>query len=280
MFTGRVELAGIIFTGEPAKTKKQAEKNAAMAAWWSLKQLSKETASTSSETENNDELEQITIARALINYRLKEKVALANSPSGSIPFTKKFQIQNLRATSPQPPPVATSKILPLFCQKAASRVRPSPTSTNDRPLPVPRCPSAESPGTRLQKFPAARAAPYVPIQQLRAPCHSIAPPVTIRTVTPVYAAPLCPPPSARLPAPVVRASPVGVAPPVCARQAVPVFAAPLAQRENPPTVYKEPSFTSIVPCDASLPVVEERKSAPAKQRLESEVAQKVKELEI
>ncbi|KAK3408755.1 hypothetical protein EUGRSUZ_J00927, partial [Eucalyptus grandis] len=93
VFTGTVELAGIIFTGVPAKTKKQAEKNAAMAAWSSLKQLSKETASTSSEPENNDELEQITIARALQNYRLKEKVALANSPSGTIPFAKKFQIQ-------------------------------------------------------------------------------------------------------------------------------------------------------------------------------------------
>lgn len=38
VFTGIVELAGIAFTGEPAKNKKQAEKNAAMAAWTSLKQ--------------------------------------------------------------------------------------------------------------------------------------------------------------------------------------------------------------------------------------------------
>ena len=33
-----MELAGITFTGEPAKSKKQAEKNVAMAAWVSLKQ--------------------------------------------------------------------------------------------------------------------------------------------------------------------------------------------------------------------------------------------------
>ncbi|XP_030453057.1 double-stranded RNA-binding protein 2-like [Syzygium oleosum] len=281
VFTGTVELAGIIFTGEPAKTKKQAEKNAAMAAWSSLKQLSKETASTSSEPEHNDELEQTTIARALLNYRSKEKVALANSPSGSIPFAKKFQIQNLRPPSPQPPPVATSKILPLFCQKAASRVRPSPTSTNDKPLPVPRSPSVESRGARLQKFPAAGAAPYVPIQQFRAPCRGIAPPVTIRTVAPVYAAPLRLPPSVRLPPPVVQASPVGVAPPVCTRQAVPVFTAPPAQKENPPTVYKEPPvLNSPVSCDASLSVMDERKTATAKQQQESEVAQKLKELEI
>jgi len=38
VFTCTVELAGITFTGEPAKNKKQAEKNAAMAAWSSLKQ--------------------------------------------------------------------------------------------------------------------------------------------------------------------------------------------------------------------------------------------------
>lgn len=37
VFTCIVELAGIPFTGEPAKNKKQAEKNAAMAAWSSLK---------------------------------------------------------------------------------------------------------------------------------------------------------------------------------------------------------------------------------------------------
>jgi hypothetical protein len=38
VFTCTVELAGIIFTGDPAKNKKQAEKNAASAAWSSLKQ--------------------------------------------------------------------------------------------------------------------------------------------------------------------------------------------------------------------------------------------------
>lgn len=36
-FTSTVELASLSFTGEPAKTKKQAEKNAAIAAWSALK---------------------------------------------------------------------------------------------------------------------------------------------------------------------------------------------------------------------------------------------------
>lgn len=37
-FTCTVELAGRIFTGNPGKTKKQAQKNAAMVAWSELKQ--------------------------------------------------------------------------------------------------------------------------------------------------------------------------------------------------------------------------------------------------
>lgn len=37
LFTCSVELAGMSFKGEPAKTKKQAQKSAAMAAWFSLK---------------------------------------------------------------------------------------------------------------------------------------------------------------------------------------------------------------------------------------------------
>ena len=38
IFSCTVELAGMSFSGEPAKTKKQAQKNAAMAAWSALKQ--------------------------------------------------------------------------------------------------------------------------------------------------------------------------------------------------------------------------------------------------
>ncbi|GFQ01096.1 double-stranded RNA-binding protein 3 [Phtheirospermum japonicum] len=39
VFTSTVELAGLSFTGEPAKTKKQAEKNAAITAWSALKKM-------------------------------------------------------------------------------------------------------------------------------------------------------------------------------------------------------------------------------------------------
>ncbi|GLT56785.1 hypothetical protein SLA2020_298020 [Shorea laevis] len=194
VFTGVVELAGITFTGEPAKNKKQAEKNAAMASWNSLKQLAKEAASSSSEPDNSDELEQITIARALQNYKIKE-MSRPNFSNAPIPFTKKFQ--SLRPTSPQPLPSTTSKILPLIFPKAAPRNRSLLTTVNDKLMPpAAQTPALDGRGGRPQRFPAAGAAPYVPIRQFRTPCHSIAPPVTIRTAVPVFSAPPRPPPSA------------------------------------------------------------------------------------
>ncbi|KAI5084125.1 hypothetical protein GOP47_0000294 [Adiantum capillus-veneris] len=49
VFKCLVEVAGRVFAGEPAKTKKQAEKNAAMAAWSVIKQWTQPPAITSSE---------------------------------------------------------------------------------------------------------------------------------------------------------------------------------------------------------------------------------------
>uniref|UniRef100_A0A0D6R5C0 DRBM domain-containing protein n=1 Tax=Araucaria cunninghamii TaxID=56994 RepID=A0A0D6R5C0_ARACU len=79
VFTCTVELAGIKFTGEPAKNKKQAEKNAAMAAWSSLRQLPHQSgfsSQSSGEGDCNEGQEHITIARALASHRHKE-VALS-----------------------------------------------------------------------------------------------------------------------------------------------------------------------------------------------------------
>lgn len=213
--------------------------------------MAKETASSSTEPENNDELEQITIARALLNYRLKEKMAMSN-PNALIPFQKKFQIQNLRPTSSQHPPATTSKILPLICQKNGSRSKPSSATANENPrsrnLPAavtndkstvqPLQSSAlESRGTRPLKFPAVGAAPYVPIRQMRPPCHGIAPPVAMRTVVPVFSAPPLPPPASvhRI----IRAPPVRIAPPVSIRQAVPVYAAPPSRQDEPAPLLKD-----------------------------------------
>ncbi|KAL7173666.1 hypothetical protein ACSBR2_033010 [Camellia fascicularis] len=237
IFTGMVELAGITFTGEHAKNKKQAEKNAAMAAWTSLRQLAQQDATSSSETENNDELEQIKIARALLNFRLKEKMGMTYSFDTPIPFEKKFQIQNPRPSSPQPRPMTTSKILPLICQKSTPRIRPTPMTTNDCPSQL-QSPSLftalEGRVIRPQRFPAAGAAPYVPIRHCRTPYQGIAPPVTVRSVVPVFSAPPLPPPS------VMPPQPARIAPAVCIRQAVPVFAAPPVQKEPPMVVALAP----------------------------------------
>ncbi|XP_077240544.1 double-stranded RNA-binding protein 2-like [Tasmannia lanceolata] len=72
VFTCTVELGGMSFKGEQAKTKKQAQKNAAIAAWSALKQFPRLGSSSSSSSsspslgaESSEEQEQVTVARAL-----------------------------------------------------------------------------------------------------------------------------------------------------------------------------------------------------------------------
>ncbi|KAH8960388.1 hypothetical protein BDL97_06G129700 [Sphagnum fallax] len=73
VFTCVVEVAGLTFSGEAAKTKKQAEKNAAMAAWLALKQSNQGRPTTvPAETEVTEEQEQNTIARTLATAFYKE----------------------------------------------------------------------------------------------------------------------------------------------------------------------------------------------------------------
>lgn len=154
------------------------------------------------------------------------------NPNAPIPFPKRFPVHNLRPTSPQPAPATTSKILPLICQKTA-RSRPQSNAVSDSSL-------SEGRGSRPLKFPAAGAAPYVPIRQLRTPCHGIAPPVTIRTAVPVFSAPPRPsPPAPAVPCQVMCAPSVRIAPPVTIRQAVPVFASPPVQKDEAPAIRKE-----------------------------------------
>ncbi|XP_059626782.1 double-stranded RNA-binding protein 2 isoform X2 [Cornus florida] len=279
VFTGTVELAGITFTGEPAKNKKQAEKNAAMAAWTSLKQLAQQDANSSSETENSDELEQIRVARALLNYCLKEKMGMANSSSAPVPFQRRFPIQNPRPSSPQRPQVTASKILPLICPKTAPQSRHTSTVVNDCRMPSSQSPQqskrpvSEGHAIWPQRFPAAGAAPYVPFQHFRTPYQGIAPPVTIRTAVPVFSAPPRPPPSMRPPQ-VMQSRPVQIAPPVCIRQAVPVFAAPSVRKEDPPT-----ATTAAAP-KKSPDQVEETETKIGNDLPESEAVKGLEQLKI
>ncbi|XP_051120560.1 double-stranded RNA-binding protein 2 [Andrographis paniculata] len=197
VFTGTVELAGITFRGEPAKNKKQAEKNAALAAWLSLKQLAQQDSSfSSSEHENsnsnnnNDEQEQIRIARALQSYRAKQNSGTADLSTLLLPFHS----MNPRPSSPQRPAMHTSKILPLFSQKPPpSRIQLSSTTNNM----IHPHHNNNSNSSRLCR-PAYRG---------------LAPPVTLRTSVPVF--------SGR----VMQQHQQQVAPPITVRQAVPVFSA-------------------------------------------------------
>ncbi|KAG7563686.1 Double-stranded RNA-binding domain [Arabidopsis suecica] len=65
-FSCTVELAGMSFNGESAKTKKQAEKNAAIAAWFSLRKM------PSLDPLRGEEKEQEIVARVLSRFRPKE----------------------------------------------------------------------------------------------------------------------------------------------------------------------------------------------------------------
>ncbi|XP_024400888.1 uncharacterized protein [Physcomitrium patens] len=89
VFTCTVELAKMTFSGEAAKTKKQAEKNAAMAAWSALKQFANQGRSVSlaTDAEVSEEQEQNTIAKALAQHFGKEAQQLPQSvqnPSCSV----------------------------------------------------------------------------------------------------------------------------------------------------------------------------------------------------
>ncbi|KAL0918440.1 hypothetical protein M5K25_010449 [Dendrobium thyrsiflorum] len=251
-FTCAVELAEILFTGEPAKSKKQAEKNAAMAAWNSLKQLARQVASSVTEPENSDELEQITVARALLNYRLKEKIAMANSPNAP-PFPKRFLVH----PDKKPPSLQTSssasKILPMIRPRSAPRTRPSsPRATDDFCFQPHLSPLENQMAQPLKFHSAGAAAPYMPFQHFRMSSAGMAAPVTIRTSVPVFSAPpLPPPPPVYQHLPPVMNSPWRMAPPVHIRPAVPVFAAPPALfpaqlQVNQIQVTEQPAFLHIL----------------------------------
>ncbi|XP_073305652.1 double-stranded RNA-binding protein 2-like [Primulina huaijiensis] len=228
VFTCTVELAGVIFTGEPAKNKKQAEKNAAMAAWLSLKSLVQQFESSASEKTHKDEQEHVTAARALQKYLIMARLE-------NIYFPIKFPTPNPKPSSMQRSPASTSKILPLICPKTAPRHRTLNAASNSSICQKTVQPTHSQPHIsisnetisslvdnlviRPQKFPAAGAAPYIPVRHC-SPHHRIAPPVTIRNVIPVFSAPPLPPPQSSM---VMRPPPLSMVPPVCVRQAVPVY---------------------------------------------------------
>lgn len=303
VFTCTVELAGCTFTGEPAKNKKQAEKNAAMSAWSSLKLLTQQTESLSLQKGILEEQEHVIVARALQKFRLKARMS-------NIPFPIQFPAPNPKPHNAQSTPSATSKILPLICPKTASRSRPHLTTLidndeahnktpqnnkNEIQKPAPQnppfkkneTPSQSAENTRPHKFPAVGAAPYIPVRHFRA----IAPPVTIRNAIPVFSAPPLPiPPHMGI----AQSNPLppqfmcGVAPPVTIRQAVPVYSAPnIPKPPMKPVPVEEKGHAHAVPEDSKpVPAVPVSTAAGLSTPIEegkfeeAKVEEKLKELQI
>uniref|UniRef100_A0A2P2QMU1 DRBM domain-containing protein n=1 Tax=Rhizophora mucronata TaxID=61149 RepID=A0A2P2QMU1_RHIMU len=71
IFTSAVGLVDKSFTGEPAKTKKQAEKNAAIAAWSALKRMPIWDSLMNKEAEEHDD--QVVVVRNLSSLRSKDE---------------------------------------------------------------------------------------------------------------------------------------------------------------------------------------------------------------
>ncbi|KAL5566973.1 hypothetical protein UlMin_030137 [Ulmus minor] len=74
IFSCTVALAGKRFTGESARTKKQAQKNAALTAWSALKRLAQNDSSSSpsANSKGNKEQDQVIIARVLTSLHPSE----------------------------------------------------------------------------------------------------------------------------------------------------------------------------------------------------------------
>ncbi|XVE84203.1 hypothetical protein DITRI_Ditri16bG0151500 [Diplodiscus trichospermus] len=151
IFTCTVELAGMNFTGEPAKTKKQAEKNAAIAAWSILKRMPNLDSLTNKEVDNHEDQDQAVVSRVLSSFRPKDESkqfrkrdfnqakrrlvrgnreigSPSSSTSGSSLLHQQWRLMDLLKDStldgstqkqnsfvsllPPPPPRTASKILP------------------------------------------------------------------------------------------------------------------------------------------------------------------------
>ncbi|KAL0358669.1 UNVERIFIED_CONTAM: Double-stranded RNA-binding protein 2 [Sesamum angustifolium] len=209
---------------------------ASLPAYTTFRTVVQQSENPTLEKPSKDEQEHVTVARALQKYIIKARLA-------RIPFPIKFPALNPRPSNTQQSPTTTSKILPLICPKTALRNRPVTSVNNSSFQKIVQTHQSQPTITtgnewqslvdnlkvRPQKFPAAGAAPYIPVRHCN-PHYRIAPPVTIRNTVPVFSAP--PLPSAH-PSVVIRPPALGMAPPVCVRQAVPLCAAPVRMEEPP-----------------------------------------------
>lgn len=151
VFASTVELAGLCFAGDAARTKKQAEKNAAMAAWSSLKHMPEAARKEPGTGGEEPEQEHVAVARVLAALRargdcgvgsvrevppLPKQHCVAGSSSSSSalnPTLYRHQWQRpltspatqLRTRHAQPPPAGPRILPPLHLLQ-----RPAPPTTS------------------------------------------------------------------------------------------------------------------------------------------------------
>jgi hypothetical protein len=212
-FSCTVELAGMTFTGESAKTKKQAEKNAAIAAWSSLKKMS-------SLDSQDEEKEQEAVARVLSRFKPKEVRRrettnqwrrrtsqqdsnkdllierlrwinlLTNQASSSSSTSTPNQHKNSSFISliPPPPPPKSSKILPFIQQYKDRSSQEAKTETATEMINSKA--KVNETSTRLSKqMPFSDMNRYNFVGGCSVNPYSLAPAVQMRSVIPVFAAP-------------------------------------------------------------------------------------------
>ncbi|EMS54678.1 Double-stranded RNA-binding protein 5 [Triticum urartu] len=138
VFASSVELAGLSFAGDAARTKKQAEKNAAMTAWYALKQMP-EARKEPGNGCGGEEQEHVVVARVLAALKQRcdgnaasKQHCLAGSSSSSAPNPSLYRHQWLPLSSHAAHP-RTRHVQPQS-QPAGPRILP-PLHMLQRPAP-------------------------------------------------------------------------------------------------------------------------------------------------
>ncbi|XP_010450572.1 PREDICTED: double-stranded RNA-binding protein 5-like [Camelina sativa] len=209
-FSCTVELAGMRFTGESAKTKKQAEKNAAIAAWSSLKKMS-------SLESQDEEKEQEAVARVLSRFKPKEVRRrettnqwrrrtshqdttnkdllterlrwinlLTNQSSSSLTTQNQHKKPSFISLVPPPPQPKFSKILPF-----RTNLQEAKPETETFPLPMAdhKAKLNESSNSFSKQSPFSDKGRYNFFGGCSLNSNRPAPAVHMRSVIPVFAAP-------------------------------------------------------------------------------------------
>ncbi|CAI5526691.1 unnamed protein product [Closterium sp. Naga37s-1] len=151
VFTCTVEVAGLQFTGEPSRTKKQAEKNAALAAWTALKRYAgRNYTAVIEDLDVTDEQEQTAIARALSNaYNAS---AIKSSPAVLAPGMDLAALAGFYVPNGCPAPKGMASA-PLYARNRTSACPPQGATTLQAgaPLYVPRHVGAGMAGVRIRE---------------------------------------------------------------------------------------------------------------------------------